>query len=155
MLTEELRERHMGHLQGMKWDDAFVQNPGAFKGFNIFEPKGGLNFNDRDQEIPHFGIADSLNQLTQQCVTYVNKIAQQHIGERVIVVSHGAAIVELCRHTDPPGSSVHRNFPNTSLNVFHVSGVTRQWALARFSDVGHLDGKGALEDAFDGNGVSA
>ncbi|KAF7058000.1 hypothetical protein CFC21_065141 [Triticum aestivum] len=153
VLTEELRERHMGHLQGMKWDDAFVQNPGAFKGFNIFEPKGGLNFNDRDQEIP--GIADSLNQLTQQCVTYLNKIAQQHIGERVIVVSHGAAIVELCRHTDPPGSSVHRNFPNTSLNVFHVSGVTRQWALARFSDVGHLDGKGALEDAFDGNGVSA
>lgn len=153
VLTEELRERHMGHLQGMKWDDAFVQNPGAFKGFSIFEPKGGLNFDDRDQEIP--GGGESLNQLTRRCVAYLNKIAQQHMGERVIVVSHGAAIVELCRHTDPPGSSVRRNVPNTSLNVFHVSGVTGQWALARFGDVGHLDGKGALEDAFGGDGVSA
>lgn len=52
VLTEELRERNMGHLQGMRWDDAFVQNPGAFKGFSIFEPKSGLNFDDRDQEIP-------------------------------------------------------------------------------------------------------
>uniref|UniRef100_A0A453KBX0 Uncharacterized protein n=2 Tax=Aegilops tauschii subsp. strangulata TaxID=200361 RepID=A0A453KBX0_AEGTS len=84
------------------------------------------------------GGGESLNQLTQRCVAYLNKIAQQHMGERVIMVSHDAATVELCRHTDPPGSSVRRNVPNTSLNVFHVSGVNGQWVLTRFGDVRHL-----------------
>jgi len=153
VLDEGLRERHMGHLQGVKWDDAFVQNPGAFKGFDIFEAKKGLDVNYRDQEIP--GGGESLNQLKERCVSCLNKIARQHIGERVIVVSHGAAIVELCRHTDPPGSSVRRNIPNTSLSVFHVSGVTGQWVLVRVGDASHLDGNGALEDAFGGDGVSA
>lgn len=52
MLNEGLRERHMGNLQGVTWDDAFVQNPGAFKGFGIFDPKKGLDLDYRDQEIP-------------------------------------------------------------------------------------------------------
>jgi probable phosphoglycerate mutase len=76
-------------------------------------------------------------------------------GERVIVVSHGAAIIELCRHTDSPGRSVRRNIPNTSLNVFHVSGITGKWVLVRVGDVSHLDESGALEDSFGGDGVSA
>lgn len=76
-------------------------------------------------------------------------------GERVIVVSHGAAILELCRHTDPHNSSIRRNIPNTSLNVFRISGDTGQWILERFGDVGHLNENGFLEDAFGGDGASA
>jgi len=76
-------------------------------------------------------------------------------GERVVVVSHGAAILELCRHTDPPNSFIRRHIPNTSLNVFRVSGVTAQWTLERCGDVSHLKGNGFLEDSFGGDGSSA
>ncbi|XP_071676997.1 uncharacterized protein [Lolium perenne] len=69
----------------------------------------------------------------------------RELGEWAIVVSHVAAIVELCRHNDPH-NSVRRIIPNTSLNVFHVSSVTRQCVLMRVGDGDHLDGKGALED---------
>jgi len=72
-----------------------------------------------------------------------------------VVVSHGAAIQELCRHADPPNSSVHRNIPNTSLNVFRVSGVTGRWILERCGDVSHLDRNGFLENSFGGDGISA
>jgi len=69
-------------------------------------------------------------------------------GERVVVVTHLAAILELCRHTDPPNSSSRRNIPNTSLNIFRVSGVTGRWILERCGDVSHLDGNGFLENSF-------
>ena len=72
------------------------------------------------------------------------------------MVSHGQVIMELCKHTDPPGSSVRRNIPNTSLSVFHVSGVTGQWVLVSVDDVSHLDGNSAVEEgAFGGDGATA
>jgi probable phosphoglycerate mutase len=76
-------------------------------------------------------------------------------GERVVVVSHGAAILEMCRHTDPPNIPIRRNIPNTSLNVFRVSSATGQWILERCGDVSHLKGDGFLEDSFGGDGASA
>uniref|UniRef100_A0A0D9XWP2 Phosphoglycerate mutase (2,3-diphosphoglycerate-dependent) n=1 Tax=Leersia perrieri TaxID=77586 RepID=A0A0D9XWP2_9ORYZ len=129
LLNEALRERHMGHLQGLKWDDAVNKNPGVFKGFDIFEIKKELDFDERNYELP--GGGESLNQLSERCVSYLNKVAQYHIGERVIAVSHGAAIMELCRHTDPLNNSVRRKIPNTSLNIFRISGATGQWILEK------------------------
>ena len=85
----------------------------------------------------------------------LNNTATAWTGERVVVVSHGAAILELCRHTDPPNISIRRNIPNTSLNVFRVSGVTGQWILERCGDVSHLNGNGFLENSFGGDGASA
>ncbi|XP_062203131.1 phosphoglycerate mutase-like protein 4 isoform X1 [Phragmites australis] len=154
VLNEALRERHMGYLQGLKWDDAVNKNPDVFKGFDIFKITKGSDPDSRNQEIP--GGGESLNQLTERCVSYLNKIAREHIGERVVVVSHGAAIVELCRHTDPPNSSIRRNIPNTSLNVFHIFGVTGRWILERYGDASHLASEdGFLENAFGGDGASA
>ncbi|CAM0950335.1 unnamed protein product [Alopecurus aequalis] len=86
VLNEGLRERHMGNLQGVNWEDAFVQNPGAFKGFDVFEPKKDLDFDYRDQEIP--GGGESLNQLSERFLSCLNKIAQQHIGKRFMNQIH-------------------------------------------------------------------
>ena len=69
-----------------------------------------------------------------------------------MVVSHGAAILKLCRHTDPSNSSIRRNITNTSLNVFLVSGVTGRWILERCGEVSHLDGNGFLENSFGSDG---
>ncbi|BAT12589.1 phosphoglycerate mutase-like protein 4 [Oryza sativa Japonica Group] len=153
MLTEALRERHMGYLQGLMWDDAVNKSPSVFKGFANFEVKNGLDFDDRNHELP--GGGESLNQLSERCISYLNKVAQNHIGERVIVVGHGAAILELCRHTDPPNRSIRRKIPNTSLNIFRISGVTGRWILERCGDVGHLSENGFLENVFGGDGASA
>ncbi|EEC68823.1 hypothetical protein OsI_37392 [Oryza sativa Indica Group] len=148
VLIEALRERHMGYLPGLTWDDAMNKSPGVFKGFANFEVKNGLDFDGRNHEFPDGG--ESLNQLSERCISYLNKVAQNHIGERVIVVGHGAAILELYRHTDPPNSSIRRKIPNTSLNIFRISDVTGRWILERCGDVGHLSENGFLENAFGG-----
>ncbi|XP_039835553.1 uncharacterized protein LOC120696648 isoform X3 [Panicum virgatum] len=77
VLNEALRERHMGYLQGLKWDDAVNKNPDVFRGFDIFKITEGSDPDSRNQEIP--GGGESLNQLTERCVSYLNKIAQEHI----------------------------------------------------------------------------
>ncbi|EES07934.1 hypothetical protein SORBI_3005G026800 [Sorghum bicolor] len=148
-----LRERHMGYLQGLKWDDAVAKSPDSFRGFDIFKLTEGSDPDSRNQELP--GGGESMNQLKERCISFLNKIAQEHIGERVVVVSHGASILELCRHPDPPNSSIRRHIPNTSLNVFRISGVTGQWTLERCGDVGHLKGNEFLENSFGGDGASA
>uniref|UniRef100_A0A0E0R3X4 Uncharacterized protein n=1 Tax=Oryza rufipogon TaxID=4529 RepID=A0A0E0R3X4_ORYRU len=127
VLSPALRERHMGDLHGLKFDDAVRSKPDAYKAFSS---------EDRSQEIP--GGGESLDQLSERCVSYLNTIAGKHKGERVIVVSHGASIEELCRHADPT-SSVRRRIPNTSICVFNISGSTGHWILERFGDVAHLN----------------
>jgi probable phosphoglycerate mutase len=52
VLIEALRERHMGYLQGLTWDDAMNKSPGVFKGFANFEVKNGLDFDGRNHEFP-------------------------------------------------------------------------------------------------------
>ncbi|CAL4904353.1 unnamed protein product [Urochloa decumbens] len=143
VFDQSLRERHMGDLHGLKYDGAVRSNPEAYKAFSS---------GDRSQEIP--GGGESLNQLSERCVSYLNAIAEKHKGERVVVVSHGATIEEICRHADPT-SSARRRIPNTSISVIHISGENHHWILEKFGDVGHLNEDGFLQSAFGGDGASA
>ncbi|TVU50793.1 hypothetical protein EJB05_02183 [Eragrostis curvula] len=67
VLDPALRERHMGDLHGVKFDDAFRIKPKAYKAFSS---------DDRNQEIP--GGGESRNQLSERCVSYLNAIAVKH-----------------------------------------------------------------------------
>ncbi|CAO2147552.1 unnamed protein product [Urochloa humidicola] len=136
-----LTERHMGLFQGWSIDDA--KRSEAYK---AFKPGG------RDQELP--GGGESLNQLSERCVSRLNAIAEKYKGERVVVVSHEAVIEEICRHADPT-SSGGRQIPNTSISVVHVSGSDGRWILEKFGDVGHLNEDGSVHSASDGDGTSA
>ncbi|RLM69497.1 phosphoglycerate mutase-like protein 4 [Panicum miliaceum] len=145
VFDQALRERHMGDLHGLKYDDAVRSKPEAYKAFSS---------DDRNQEIP--GGGESLDQLSERCVSFLNAIAEKHKGERVIVVSHGATIEQICRHADPT-CSVRRRIPNTSISVIHISGDNRHWILEKVGDVGHLNNEDSsfLQSAFGGNGASA
>ncbi|KAM0901527.1 hypothetical protein ACQ4PT_019931 [Festuca glaucescens] len=133
-----LRERHMGDLHGLVFDDAVRRNP------EIFSSDG------RTQEIP--GGGESLDQLSHRCVSYLNIVAEKHHGERVIVVTHGASTEELCLHADPT-SPVRGKLFNTSICLFRIGGG--EWILEKAGDVTHLGQGGFLEDAFGGDGASA
>ncbi|RCV36953.1 hypothetical protein SETIT_8G023400v2 [Setaria italica] len=128
VIDRALTERHMGLFQGWTIDDA--KRSEAYKAF----ARGG-----RDQEIP--GGGESLDQLSERCVSRLNAIAEKHKGERVVVVSHEAVIEEICRHADPT-ISVGRKIPNTSISVVHVSGSDSRWILEKFGDAEHLTGDG-------------
>ncbi|EPS74056.1 phosphoglycerate mutase, partial [Genlisea aurea] len=123
-----LRERHCGDLQGLPYHKAAKAKPHSFK---AFLSKQG------DQEIP--GGGESYNQLYDRCTTALEAIAKRHVGERIAVVSHGAAMETLHRRGAPTGgsSSGGTKIVNTSVNVLHVSPNGR-WSIESWGDVSHL-----------------
>jgi probable phosphoglycerate mutase len=52
VLNEALRERHMGYLQGLKWDDAVAKSLDSFRGFDIFKITEGSDPDSRNKELP-------------------------------------------------------------------------------------------------------
>lgn len=135
-----LRERHMGDLHGLVFDEAVRRNP------EIFSSDGRR----RTQEIP--GGGESLDQLSKRCVSYLNTVAEKHKGERVIVVTHGASTEELCTYADPT-SPVRGKLFNTSICLFRIGGG--EWILEKANDADHLGQGEFLVDAFGGDGASA
>ncbi|PIN05645.1 Phosphoglycerate mutase [Handroanthus impetiginosus] len=136
----DLQERHLGDLQGVLFDETEKVNPEAHRAFK----------SDRDdQEIP--GGGESRIQLYQRCTSALQRIAKKHIGERVVVVSHGATIEALDRRAYPYGQ--YRGVPNASVSVFHVS-AEDEWSIKSWADVSHVNQTGFLPSGFGGDGNS-
>eukprot|EP00775_Hariotina_reticulata_P008455 gene8455-8639_t len=76
-----LRERHLGVLQGLTFDEAAAAEP---------EGWAALRSARSDAKIP--GDGESLDDLQVRMVDAICEIASQHRGKRVIVVSHGGAL---------------------------------------------------------------
>ncbi|KAF7078049.1 hypothetical protein CFC21_082528 [Triticum aestivum] len=137
-----LRERHIGDVQGLTLQDAVKEKPEAYKAFMSHK---------RNQQIP--GGGESLDQLSERCVSCLYKIVEKHRGERVILVSHGGTIRELYRHASP--MPLRGKIHNTSVTVVLVSGETGRCIVKMCGDVSHLEATGVLENAFGGDKSSA
>ncbi|PIM99807.1 Phosphoserine phosphatase [Handroanthus impetiginosus] len=146
----DLRERHLGHLQGVPFDETDKVNPEAHKAFKS---------NRDDQEIPGCSHPPSPNfpfyrggesriQLYQYCTSALQRIAKKHIGERVVIISHGATIEALDRRAYPYWQC--RGAPNASVSVFHVSNED-EWSSKSWADVSHLNQTGFLPLGFGGD----
>lgn len=138
-----LRERHIGDLQGMKLQDAATEKPEAYKAFMSHR---------RNQQIP--GGGESLDQLSERCVSCLYNIVEKHKGERVILVSHGGTIRQLYRHASPT-KPLHCKIHNTSVSVILVSDSTGRCIVKMCGDISHLQETGVLENAFGGDKTSA
>ncbi|KAI3452050.1 hypothetical protein Pfo_008715 [Paulownia fortunei] len=134
----DLRERHLGDLQGVVFHETAKVNPEAHKAFVS---------NRDDQEIP--GGGESFNQLYERCTLALQRIAKKHRGERVVVVSHGGTIRALHRRASPHRRSTGKVL-NTSVNVFHLSDED-EWSIKSWGDVSHLNQTGFLESGFGGD----
>ncbi|XP_047317539.1 phosphoglycerate mutase-like protein 4 [Impatiens glandulifera] len=133
---KNLRERHLGDLQGTVYAAAPEVCPAAYKAFS----------SPRDQEIP--GGGESLQQLYDRGTSILQKIADKHIGERVAVVSHGGLIRALYRRSV---STVKcGKVLNTSVNVFHIT-KGGSWTIKNWCDVTHLKQTEFLEAGFGGD----
>ncbi|XP_057419540.1 phosphoglycerate mutase-like protein 4 [Lotus japonicus] len=137
----DLRERHMGELQGLVYHGLEKTNPIGYK---------ALKSEDENQKIP--GGGESIVQLFERCKSALLRIGRNHKGERVVVVSHGASIHTLHKWACPNERSTHIH--NTSISVFHLYGEDK-WTLKIWGDVSHLNQNGFLQSGFGGNKTSA
>ncbi|XP_010558136.1 PREDICTED: metal-independent phosphoserine phosphatase [Tarenaya hassleriana] len=131
----ELKERHVGSLQGLFWTEGEEKEPQAYRAF----------FSDQnDLEIP--GGGESFDQLCERSMHALEKIAKKHKGERVIVVTHGGVIRAVyMKITAAPSAG---KLLNASVNVLHFDG---KWSIKSWGDVSHLSSVGFLQRGFDGD----
>ncbi|KAK9157364.1 hypothetical protein Scep_003938 [Stephania cephalantha] len=138
IVVTELKERHVGSLQGYVWGEIKEKEPEACNAFFSTQ---------NDVEIP--GGGESFDQLCERSVAALEEIASRHKGERVIVVTHGGVLraVYMSLTQEPTAGKIM----NGSLNVLHLS--EKKWQFKTWSDVSHLNEVGFLQRGFNGDSL--
>jgi len=132
-----LRERHLGIFQGLSSDAIKERFPQEYKLHRTLGP---------DYVIPE---GESVRQQVARNLAYLNEIAAKHLGEAIVVITHGGVLSGLFRHTfSIPFEAPRRfEFTNAGLNVFLYE--EGNWFLQTWGDLSHLanGNAGASDDA--------
>jgi probable phosphoglycerate mutase len=128
-----LRERHLGIFQGLSGDEIRERFPEEYRFHRTVGPT---------YVIPG---GESVDQQVARNMAYLNELGQTHIGETIVVVTHGGVLSGLFRHTfSIPYNAPRRfDFSNAGLNVFVYD--AGNWFLQTWGDVSHLARCGQTE----------
>lgn len=131
-----LRERHLGIFQGLSSQEIKEKFPEEYKLHRTLGP---------NYVIP---AGESVQQQVARNVAYLNEIAARHLGESILVITHGGVLSGLFRHTfSIPFEAPRRfEFTNAGLNVFMYE--EGDWFLQTWGDLSHLE-NGATDDSDD------
>ncbi|KAF6158513.1 hypothetical protein GIB67_040027 [Kingdonia uniflora] len=138
IVVPELKERHVGSLQGLVWSEIQEKEPEAYHAFFSSQ---------NDLEIP--GGGESFDQLCDRSVAALEEIASRHKGERVVVVTHGGVLRAIYMSITREASA--GKIMNGSVNVLHHS--DEKWLFKSWSDVSHLNEVGYLQRGFNGDAL--
>jgi probable phosphoglycerate mutase len=128
-----LRERHLGVFQGLSGDEIKEKHPEEYRLHRTLGP---------EYVIPG---GESVRQQVARNVGFLNEIAIKHMGQKVVVVTHGGVVSGLFRHAlNIPLDAPRRfEFVNAGLNIFAYE--EGNWILRTWGDVSHLDPGAATE----------
>jgi len=124
----ELRERHLGALQGLTIDEAPLAEPELWRAHIARE---------LDHEMSG---GESIHQFSRRIRNGLEALRQKHLGKTILLVSHGGALDMMYRITTDQALDAERiaAVPNASLNWISHDG--QSWKLDRWGDTSHLDG---------------
>ncbi|XP_010423624.1 PREDICTED: metal-independent phosphoserine phosphatase [Camelina sativa] len=134
----DLKERHVGSLQGLYWTEGAEKEPEAYSAFFSSQ---------NDLEIPLRPASTSFDQLCDRSMNALEKIAKKHKGKRVIVVTHGGVLRAIYLRITQASSA--GKLLNASVNVVHLR--HKKWIIDSWSDVSRLSSVGFLQRGFDGD----
>jgi probable phosphoglycerate mutase len=129
--TDRLRERSVGVLTGLTFEDAEKQHPAAY---------AALLARDPEAAVPG---GESYRQTRERMVALVEELVIAHEDETLVLVSHHGAIDQLIRHIlglghDAAAPRVFFRVDNCALHRFtRLSGDV--WKLDALGERAHLD----------------
>jgi len=123
-----LRERHLGALQGLITTEALAQEPELWRSH--------VN-RDLDQDLRG---GESILQFAHRIQSALEELQQKHLGQTVLLVSHGGALDMMYRLTSGQGLETEKlvAVPNASLNWISHDGYS--WKVDSWADTSHLEG---------------
>jgi probable phosphoglycerate mutase len=128
-----LRERNLGIFQGLNGQEIQQKFPEEYRLHRSLGP---------DYVIPG---GESVRQQVERNLEYLTELAEKHLGERIVIVTHGGVLSGLFRHTfSIPFNAPRRfEFTNAGLNVFNYE--QGNWYLQTWGDISHLGGVGPVD----------
>lgn len=123
-----LRERCWGVFEGLSRAEIIERYPDARTSSREANP----DYTPPDGE--------TLDELNERIVAALNRIAGNHAGERIIVVTHGGVVTAFARHVLGVPQDAPRRFDigNASLSLFYRNDE-RGWMARFLGDVSHLE----------------
>jgi probable phosphoglycerate mutase len=125
-LDPGLRERHYGIFERMLYTEVRSRLPEHYARFQA---------KDLDYD---FESGESLRAFNERSLATVRSIAERHLGEQVLVFTHGGVLEMVYRHARAVGLSSARDFgiPNCGVNWVEIS--ARGWDVQCWADIAHL-----------------
>jgi 2,3-bisphosphoglycerate-dependent phosphoglycerate mutase len=125
-LDSRLRERNLGIFQALTSEEIRKSHAEEYELYRARDP---------DHALPD---GESLRQQVERNVTCLEELAQRHLGESIVVVTHGGVLSGLFRHvlSIPLEAPRRFEFPNSALNRFTFG--EGYWTLQTWGDVSHL-----------------
>ena len=128
ILNPDLRERHLGALQGLTINEAPLSQPHLWQAHLA---------RDLDHEMAG---GESINQFAKRIRSALEGLREKHSGQTLLLVSHGGALDMAYRIATNQSLSSGRtvSVPNASLNWISHDGAN--WKVDQWADTSHLDG---------------
>lgn len=131
-----LRERHFGQAQGITWPELEAQHPDMAEAWRRrvpdFAPPGG----------------ETLLQLQARIGAVVATLAARHLGEQIVLVSHGGVLDMLYRLATRQPLQAPRTWGLGNATVNRLLWTPEGLSLVGWGDIGHLDAPARDGDAF-------
>ena len=123
----DLRERHLGALQGLTTDEAPKFEPDLWKS----------HLSRNIQENLRHG--ESIQQFANRINMALEQIRMQHIGKTILLVSHGGALDMMYRIASNQALDAEKAVavPNASLNWISHDGLA--WKVDGWANTAHLE----------------
>lgn len=133
-LLPAVRERRYGVFEGMTYDEARIRYPEDYHAFEVRDP---------DYAFP--GGGESLKQLHVRVTGQLQRLAADHAGQLVVLVTHGGVLDIVNRFVRGNPLELARDFliPNAGINWLSVRGG--RWTLDSWGETAHL-AAGALDE---------
>ncbi|HMV03969.1 MAG TPA: histidine phosphatase family protein [Accumulibacter sp.] len=124
----EFRERRYGFFEGLTYDESRARYPAEYRLFETRDPAFVIPFG-----------GESLQQLHERVGTALARLAVEHGGQTIVVVTHGGVLDIVNRLARGNALSNPRDFliPNAGINW--VTGDGEAWRLEAWGVTAHLN----------------
>ena len=127
IVDRRLRERNYGIFQGSSPKTIREKFPLEYEAHSS---------DDEDYVIPE---GESKKQFQQRCITCFEEISRKHLGEQILIVSHGGFLITIVKYVlgIPISSTSPFKLFNASINIVSLS--NDEWILETLGDICHLN----------------
>ena len=120
-----LREKNLGVLEGLTWEESKAQFP---------EAVAGMDLSPHEYVVPE---GESSRQMVERTLAFLDEVADRHPGERVAAVTHGAVLSALFRHVLGVPLGTPRRFHILNTSIHELAKEDGVWWVNLLGDVHH------------------